>query len=285
MFLMTSCGKAPEDVIESVSETTSETTVERIMMSTEIGQNSIPEIEYSISKPIFEMTDSTSKEITFYRDGKPILGRITYPEGKGPFKTIVISSGLYAAFGRYYSKALKYSEYGYAVIEFQFQNGTPPPSYDDPEYLGDYVFDEILDLYAVIDSLAYIPNVDTSNIYLYGHSMGGLVTAYVGTLRQKEIRGLILVDPSFYASYAMNFEKEEKITTDIYSLITECRIPVVIITGTAGSFGEDPTFFDEERKAFPNCEYVVIEGANHRMDGEAGEMVVEKSVEVMKRWK
>ena len=31
------------------------------------------------------------------------------------------------------------------------------------------------------------------------HSMGGLVASYVGTMRQTEIKGLILNDPSYYA--------------------------------------------------------------------------------------
>lgn len=286
LVLLTSCGRTQ---VTEPSQTTPETTVQRIMMSTEPRETEpqLPiflSIDYSIKEPEIEDEEGQIQYITFYRDGNPIQGKITHPEGKGPFKTIVISGGLYSHFGRYSNKAQSYSEKGYAVIEFQFQNGTPPDSYADPEYLGDFIFEQVLDLYAVIDSLEYISYVDTSNIYLYGHSMGGLVTSYAGTLRQSEIKGLILVDPSFYAADIMHFEHKQTITTNIYSLISKCMIPTVIITGTEGSFGEDPHFFDEARAALPDCEYVVIDGAGHRMEGEASEKVVERSVEVMKKW-
>ena len=246
-----------------------------------------PDLEYEISEPVIgelEEEGSRTRYVTFYRDGNPIDGKITVPEGEGPFKTIIISSGMYARLGRYSAKAKRYSDNGYAVIEFFFQNGTAPPDYADPEYIGDFVYEQILDLYAVIDATEYIPEIDQDNIYLYGHSMGGLVSSYVGTMRQTEIKGLILVDPSFYAADLMNFENEKKITTDIYSIISRCYIPVVIITGTEGSFGEDPHFFDEARETFFDCEYVVIDGADHHMDGEASDQVVDRSVEVMKAW-
>ena len=273
----------------AVEDKETEETSEVIMISSEthIAQIELPgypSIDYTISEPMMEKAGGITQQITFYRDGNPIYGQITHPKGTGPFKTIIISHGLYASPGRYSNKARSYSEDGFAVIEFQYQNGNPPPSYDDPEYLGDYIFEEILDLYAVMDSCKYISYVDTSNLYLYGHSMGGLVASYVGTLRQNELKGLILVDPSFYATDLMEFEHEEKITTDIYPLVSKCTIHVLIVTGTTGSFGEDPHFFDDARAAFPNLDYYVIEGASHSMEGEAGEHLVDISVEAIEGW-
>ncbi|MBR4430080.1 MAG: alpha/beta hydrolase [Clostridiales bacterium] len=287
--LLASCGRP------AVTETTAEeTTAAATTTSAVIKRSPTPvpdlppfEYEYTVAAPTVSKAEpgSRTRNVVFYRDGNPIDGKITVPEGKGPFKTIIISNGLYASLGRYSGKALRYSENNYAVIEFQFQNGAnPPPDYSDPEYLGDFIYEQVLDLYAVIDSMTYFPEVDIGNIYLYGHSMGGLVCSYAGTYRQHEIKGLLLVDPSFYAAERMNFEHEETITTDIYPLISQCYIPSVIITGTAGSFGEDPHFFDEARAALPDVEYVVIEGANHRMDGDASNQVVDLSVEMMKMW-
>ena len=250
----------------------------------EMPEPEFPPIKYVYSEPLIEKTTSSTKSLIFFRDGEQIDGKITLPNGDGPFKTIIIANGLYAPLGRYSNKAQSYSEKGYAVIEFQYQNGTPPPSYDDPEYIGDFIYEQVKDLCAVMDSMEYLPYVDRSNIYLYGHSMGGLVATYTGVMRQDEIRGLILVDPSFYAHDLMEFEHEQTITTDIYSVIRKCYIPAVIITGTAGSFGEDPHFFDEAREAFLNCRYIVIEGAGHTMEGAASEQVVELSVETIESW-
>ena len=224
------------------------------------------------------------RNITFYRDGNPIQARITYPEGEGPFKTIIISNGLYAYFGRYADKAQRYTTYGYAVIEFQFQNGTAPSPYHDPDWLGDFIYEQVLDLYAVLDGAKKVPEVDIENIYLFGHSMGGLVASYVGTMRQTEIKGLILNDPSYYAVKIMKFEEEKTIRTDIYPLISRCYIPVVIISGTK-AFACDPAKqFDQARASLPYSEYYVIEGATHTFNGEYGDQVVDISVECIQRW-
>ena len=282
--LLTSCASKPEESGEISEETAKLTIVSAETAVIEMPEPDFPPVTYVYSKPEIEKTKSLTKDVIFFRDGEPIYGKITFPKGEGPFETIIISNGLYAPLGRYSDKALSYSEKGYAVVEFQFQNGTPPESYDDPEYIGDFIYEQVKDLFAVMDSLEYFPEVDTSNIYLYGHSMGGLVASFAGVMRQDEVKGLILVDPSFYAADLMEFENDQTITTDIYRVLRKCYIPVVIITGTTGSFGEDPHFFDDARKAFLNCKYIVIDGANHRMDGAASEQVVERSVEVMKTW-
>ena len=282
--LLPSCAKTP-DVVEPGPETE----IQRIEMSVDGGnaQERLPyceAIDYTVSRPDVDKAAGATHEVVFYRDGNPIYGKITHPQGMGPFKTIVISNGLYAPLGRYSNKAEAFCAYGYAVVEFNFQNNIPPEDYTDPEYLGDFIFEQVSDLCAVIDSLTYFQYLDTSNVYIYGHSMGGLVASYVGTYRKRDISGLLLVDPSFYAADIMWFEKEPTITTDIYSLFSQCNIPVVIFTGTAGSFGEDPNFFDDARAAFPDCEYVVIEGATHIFEGDASWAVVEAAVEMIDKW-
>ena len=282
--LLCSCSAKPQETEETSAETTEETTVITEITIEETAGTEFPPIEYSVTDPEIEKAEGLTKEVYFSRDGKLICGQITCPAGKGPFKTIIISHGLYATLGRYSDKAQRYCEYGYAVIEFEYQNCNPPDPYEDPEYLGDYIYEEIKDLYAVIDSLEYLPEVDRSNVYLYGHSMGGLVASYVGAMRQDDIKGLILVDPSFYATDLMEFEKQQMITTDIYPLLKTLTIPVLIITGTEGSFGEDPHFFDDARKAIPHCGYIVIEGANHIFGGESGDHLVDVSVETIMSW-
>ena len=225
-----------------------------------------------------------TRSLTFFRDGNPITARITYPESEGPYKTIIISNGLYAGFGRYAAFAQRYTTYGYAVIEYQYQNGIAPSPYHDPDYLGDFIYEQVLDLYAVLDGAKKLPDVDPDNIYLFGHSMGGLVTSYVGTMRQTEVKGLILLDPSYYACKIMKFQGEKTIRTDIYPLISRCYIPVVIISGTKAFASEPNKKFDQARASLPYCDYYVIDGASHTFKGEYGNQAVDYSVEVIQRW-
>ena len=224
------------------------------------------------------------RSLTFFRDGNSITARITYPETDGPYKTIIISNGLYAGFGRYAAFAQRYTTYGYAVIEYQYQNGTAPSPYHDPDYLGDFIYEQVLDLYAVLDGAKMLPEVDPDNIYLFGHSMGGLVTSYVGTMRQTEVKGLILLDPSYYACKIMKFQGEKTIRTDIYPLISRCYIPVVIISGTKAFASEPNKKFDQARASLPYCDYYVIDGASHTFIGEYGNAAVDYSVEVIQKW-
>lgn len=292
--LLTSCadwahGIIPSETVYTLAPTEATTEVQATPTPTDSptptpkGIPQFPEFDpdYTTSSPSYGYK---VRNITFYRDGNPITARITYPEGDGPYKTIIMSNGLYAYYGRYVALAQRYTTYGYAVIEFQFQNGAAPSPYKDPKYLGDFIYEQVLDLYTVLDGAKELPDVDVNNIYLFGHSMGGLVTAYVGTMRQTEIKGLILLDPSFYAAKIMKFENEKTIRTDIYPLISRCYIPVVIISGTKAFACDAKKRADQARASLPYSEYYVIDGASHTFKGEYGDQVVDISAEVLKRW-
>ena len=66
----------------------------------------------------------------------------------------------------------------------------------DPTEMGTVFLSEMRDLYAVMDSLSYHPGIDSENVYLWGHSLGGLTVAYACCDRTSEVRGLILVEPA-----------------------------------------------------------------------------------------
>ena len=294
MTLLASCAMQQGETGQVQTETPEVTQAQTETTVTETEAQAEPSqtVKAAPQFPEFNADYSTSdpsigykvRNLTFYRDGNPITARITYPEGSGPYKTIIMSNGLYAYFGRYAALAQRYTTYGYAVIEFQFQNGTAPSPYRDPKWLGDFIYEQVLDLYAVLDGAKELPDVDNDNIYLFGHSMGGLVTSYVGTMRQTELKGLILLDPSYYACKIMKFENEKTIRTDIYALISRCYIPVVIISGTKAFACEPNKTADQARISLPYSEYYVIEGATHSFNGQYGDQVVDLSSEVLKKW-
>ena len=159
---------SPTTATEATSETTQKTKgipqFPEFNADYETSDPSIPEFnaDYETSDPSIGYK---IRDLTFYRDGNPIKARITYPEGSGPYKTIIMSNGLYAYFGRYAALAQRYTTYGYAVIEFQFQNGTAPSPYKDPKWLGDFIYEQVLDLYAVLDGAKELPDVDNDNFW------------------------------------------------------------------------------------------------------------------------
>ena len=59
------------------------------------------------------------------------------------------------------------------------------------------VFTEQKDLEAVIKKIKKQPYVDRKNIFLFGTSMGGMVSAITAAEHKKEIRGLLLFYPAF----------------------------------------------------------------------------------------
>ena len=50
------------------------------------------------------------------------------------------------------------------------------------------------------------------------------------------------------------------------------------------AFAEGAVRFDQAIASLPYCDYYVIEGADHHMDGESGNKVVDLSIEAMKKW-
>ena len=115
--LLASCANQPD-----VTETTELTETELIE---EIADIDLEEPEEGETKkaPLFpefkyeyEISEAQRQHrvrtVTFYRDGNPISGKFTVPEGEGPFKTIIISGGLYTNLGRYSTKAQRYCDYG-----------------------------------------------------------------------------------------------------------------------------------------------------------------------------
>ena len=58
----------------------------------------IIDITYTTEEPVITDISDTEKEITFYRDGMEIEGRLYLPEGDGPFPVIVLCCGLQQPF-------------------------------------------------------------------------------------------------------------------------------------------------------------------------------------------
>lgn len=129
---------------------------------------------------------------------KTIYGKIFLPKTKKKkkFPTVIYSHGFGGnyEYGVDYAKAL--AKKGYAVYCFDFCGGSPD-SRSSGSTLDMSIFTEQKDLEAVIKSLQKKKYVDEKNIFLFGTSQGGAVSAITAAKHQKEIRGLILFYPAF----------------------------------------------------------------------------------------
>lgn len=93
-----------------------------------------------------------------------------------------------------------HSEYlaanGVAVYCFDFCGGSVN-SESDLKTIEMTLFTEKEDLCAVINTIKQWDNVDRDNIFLFGGSQGGLVTALVAEEYIKQIKGILLLFPAF----------------------------------------------------------------------------------------
>lgn len=174
------------------------------------------------------------QDIFFYRNSIAIKGKLRLPEGEGPFKTVIMCS-VYSP-SNYDDAAQRFNEYGYATIQFEASNSSEfdPSMLSDSSIDGFFVNELVLDLSAVMDSLRYLPDVDRSNVYLFGHSLGGFISAFLGIERQSEIKGIILVDPylseSQFITYKLNPNVIINDYVNIYYMFSYSVVPVTFVT-------------------------------------------------------
>lgn len=332
LLLMTSCANntaEPDSMTEtSQAETTAaETTSEDT--TTDKSTGAIPHIavpdlsEYSVTDP-FDYKAGTPeikgnpeiiKDVTFFRDNKKICGRLYLPEGEGPFPVVVISSGQTASYNIYEDEASAFAESGCACIIFDF-TGAVGRKLSDSELTESSVLTEVQDLNVILDSLSELPKIDTDNVFLWGHSLGGLVSTYTGGNRPDDIKGMILLEPSFtYPDYTRNNSPDlsqvpdvitdpkqyntmvgkqfviDMCSVDVMEEIKKCDKDVLIILGDADEKTSAnpalgylyPEIYETAGKTFPSSETVVINGADHIFQGESGKEAVRRSIEFIKK--
>ena len=275
------CGFDSKTVKEASEEVVVPEPVEEIIPITEQFEymTHIPSyIEFTTGFPDVVAVSDTEKDITFYCDGNAINGKLKLPQGKGLCKTIVISGSLHSSY--YNEMAKRFNAYGYATIQIA------PVNILTPDSKQAVLYKEVVDLYAVIDELQYIKEVDLDNVYLLAHSQNGFVSAFTGANRQNEIKGIILVDPVLSDAQPMTFaiSSDVEITglVDIYSILADCDVKTVMIGGEKSTCQQDSL-----RKAvtcLPDGELYVIDGADNLLSGQYGVKMVDEAVLTMNSW-
>lgn len=286
---ITLCLLATSAVCGFDSKTVKEATEEVIVPETIVDQVSdtdrfeylidIPyDIEFVTDVPYVVNVSDTEKEVTFYCDGNAINSKLMLPQKKGPHKTIVISGSLHSSY--YNEIANRFNAYGYATIQIEAVNILTPESNKA------VLYKEVVDLYAVIDELHYLDDVDVDNVYLLAHSQNSYVSAFTGASKKNELKGIILIDPVISdaqpITFAISSDVEVTGLIDVYAIFSDCDVKTIMIKGEKSTCQQDS--LSKAVNCLPNGELYVVDGANSLLCGQYGSRMVDEAVLTMKSW-
>ncbi len=268
--------------------------------------NSEPKPETQHKYVITEISE-TEKRIQFYRDDLMIFGVLHLPEGDGTFPVVILSPGMQAPYytNEHYTEEL--ARNGIAGLAFEF-TGTNNKS--DGWFSESSILTHAADLNIVIDVIASLPEIDHNNIFLWGHSFGGLTSAYVATQRPDDIKALVLLEPSIHMPdiYREMFPEgsdisqnpnlstlpfsskfvEDLISVDIFELMPSFENEVLIFKGTEYSPQDEEeqlkfrAALEEGAETFPEAQLVTVEGADHMFNGSYGSTMISRTIEFLK---
>lgn len=255
--------------------------------------------------PQIEDVSNTEKKVFFYRNGMRIFGKLYIPEGEGPFPIVILSYGMGGNFTSTNSFAQLLASKGIAGLSFDF-TGTPSrgENKSDGDVTDMTVLTEAADLEAIVDSLDAFSYIDKKNVFLWGHSFGGLVSTYVAAQKSEKVKGLIALEPSYQMKdqvietfpnpkelpdiiysplYCGKSFVTDMLSLDIYKYIPKFKNSVLIIQGTVNSIGSDaPEYLNRAAELFPNAKQVSVEGADHTFEGKYKQIMQNMTIEFVK---
>ena len=140
--------------------------------------------------------------VTWTKNGDMnIYGKFYYPEGfdeSQTYPTVIMSHGLGST-----ATMVERAQWpqavvreGFVVYAFDYCGGSRN-SISDGDYMNMSVMTEKSDLNAVMDFVKEQPFVDTDNLFLFGQSQGGMVSALTAAGRPDEVKAMVLVYPAF----------------------------------------------------------------------------------------
>lgn len=244
----------------------------------------------------------TVKEFRLYRNNLKIYGQLHMPQGEGPFPVVVMASGFDANFTYQMDYVELLNEKGIAAVIFDF-TGIGTTSYSSGTAFDRTMPSNVADLNMVLDEALKWPELDSSKLFLWGHSFGGLVSAVVAGERGQDIQGLILLEPSFFAPdlfrevfpegaeipFVMDYplpvgrEFAETIREyDIFESMEKYQGEVLIFQGTVHSeedLEEMDYYYGKALETYPSARLLMIEGADHFFEEEAGLQMTELAIE------
>ncbi|MCB0100962.1 MAG: acetylxylan esterase [Anaerolineales bacterium] len=154
-----------------------------------------------LGEPVLETDHFTRYHIQYPSDGLTITGVLQIPKtGEAPYPVIVMNHGFFSRYvyttGDGTDRAADFlNRRGYLTVSSDYRSWGFAETGESLFYSG-----QVIDVINLIYALDSIPEADTSRMGMWGHSMGGGITAKVLTIVDDKIKAAIL-----YSSVSADF--------------------------------------------------------------------------------
>lgn len=125
-----------------------------------------------------------------------VYGKIYMPEQDGKYPAIIMCHGYNGSHIDFAEECKYFAQNGYVACAIDFCGGSER-SKSSGKSTDMTIFTEKSNLLATFDYMKKMSSVDAKNIFLFGGSQGGLVTALTTEEVASEVKGMILYFPAF----------------------------------------------------------------------------------------
>ncbi|MDE7308537.1 MAG: alpha/beta fold hydrolase [Lachnospiraceae bacterium] len=243
------------------------------------------------------------EELCIQNGENTIYGKLYVPVEEGKHPVIILSHGYNGTNNDFVNECKYYAQNGYLAYAFDFCGGSGG-SKSTGKTTDMTIFTEKSDVLAIFDYFQTMENVDTEQIFLFGGSQGGLVTALAAEERAEKVKGMILYFPAFSIpdDWRKNYPDIEKIPetvdfwglklgrnffTDIHDFYTFDNIgsydkDVLILHGDRDEI-VPLSYSVEAQKKYPHAELITMNGEGHGFSPTGANTAKEKVLEYLQK--
>lgn len=250
-----------------------------------------------------EKKETIVVEELIIKDGeKEIYGKIYKPAKQGVYPAIILSHGYNGCNSDFIKECRYYAENGYVAYAYDFCGGSTK-SKSSGQSTNMTIFTEKADLITVFNYIKTLDIVNEEEIFLFGGSQGGLVTALSCEELKSEVKAMILYYPALNIpdDWRNIFKSVEEIpdTYDFWGLklgknfFTSIRDfytfdniggfdkNVLIIHGDKDEI-VSLNYSEQAKNKYTNLELVVLPGEGHGFTPNGGTTAMNKVLAFMK---
>lgn len=243
------------------------------------------------------------RELKIKNGENEIYGRLYSPETNEKSPAVILSHG-YNGIGADFSiECAFYAENGFVAFAHDFCGGSTR-SKSTGNSVDMTVFTEKSDLLAVFSAISELENVDKDKIFLFGGSMGGLVSALAAAHLKDKVKALALYYPALCVpdNWRETFPTADLIpdTVDFWGLklgrnFFESILDLYVFD-VIGTFCGDVLSVHGDKDAivpidysqklnsvYKNVEIVVLKDEGHGFSPEAGKIAMQKVLSFMQK--